>query len=81
VWGTALVASVAEKVVTLEEDGQPAVEEEFSLQEVPTIGGKEKWVLPEESLFHKVRVDVWEDSRVRAVVTCKRWRGDGNWRR
>ncbi|KAF2791968.1 hypothetical protein K505DRAFT_418754 [Melanomma pulvis-pyrius CBS 109.77] len=51
VWDTALVASVAEKVVTLEEDGQPAVEEEFSLQEVPRIGGEEKWVLPEESLF------------------------------
>jgi hypothetical protein len=80
-WDSFLAANIAHRVMELEEQHvycRGDVDDNFSLYEVPTLDLGISSSLPKCSMFHDVQVQMRDDHANMAVVTCKRWGGDGS---
>ena len=80
IWDSGIATNVGRKVMSLEEadllQGMD-LDDEFPLHEVPNVDPCSSLKLPDSSLFHEVQVELKDESASRVVLTCKRWRSDG----
>lgn len=79
IWDSLLAASVARKVMELEEQDavfEGDMENDIVLDEVLDMGAYSPVTLPESSLFHDVHVEMRDEAVSRARLTCRRWRPD-----